>query len=106
MSLLLYMYQSKLFEIFEEKKIISMPHINMEIFSSNSDESPYKDGFLEINSNKFWIKLSFEEKTNNIDTFEIRAAKWYFDMDILLIKTLRNIVFNLYSQINKSEIYV
>lgn len=100
------MYQPKLFEIKEEVQSVSIPHINMQIFPSTSDESPYKDWFLEINSNKFWIKLSFEEETNNIDTFEITAAKWYFDMDISLIKTLRNIVFNLHEQMNQSISYI
>ena len=99
------MRQSKLFET-EKSQKISIPHVNMEIFPSVSDESIYKDWFLEINSNKFWIKLSFEQDTNNIDTFEIRAAKWYFEMDISLIKTLRNIVFNLYSQINNNQSYI
>lgn len=87
---------------FEKRKTrVSMPHINMEIFPSQSEENPYKDGFLEINSNKFWIKLSFEN--NDIDTFEIISAKWYYDMNISFIKTIRNIVFNLYQKMKNEN---
>ncbi len=81
--------------------VVSMPHINMQIFNYEDENNEYRDWLLEINSNKFWIKLSFED--NNINTFEIISAKWYYDMNLWFIKTIRNIVFNLYQKMKNER---
>lgn len=91
------MQQLRLFE-YEQIKEVSIPHINMQIFPKK-ENCDYRDWLLEINSNKFWIKLWFENWSYDIDSFQIIAAKWYFEMNLAFIKTLRNIVFNLYTKL-------
>lgn len=49
---------------------------------------------LEINSNKFLIV--FDIAMNRIEQFEIIAVKWFVEMSLNILKTLKKIVYKLY----------
>jgi len=50
---------------------------------------------VEINSNKFWIAFDADEY-HHVDQFEIVSAKWYFELNLGIIKLVRNIVKQLF----------
>lgn len=50
---------------------------------------------VEINSNKFWITFDADEY-HRVDQFEIVSAKWYFELNLWIIKLVRNIVKQLF----------
>lgn len=54
-------------------------------------------GMVEINSNKFWIMFDADEY-DHVDNFEIVSAKWYFELNLGIIKLVRNIVRQLYTR--------
>lgn len=54
-------------------------------------------GMVEINSNKFWIMFEADE-CDRIDNFEIVSAKGYFELNLWIIKLVRNIVRQLYTR--------
>lgn len=63
------------------------------------DMNPSSDGYtglLEVNSNKFYVNFSLTEE-GIIAEFEIFSAKGYFELNLKVIKMIRNIVQNLYS---------
>jgi len=49
---------------------------------------------LEINSNKFLI--NFKATMNQIEQMEIVAIKWFVELSINIIKTIKKIVYMLY----------
>ncbi len=49
---------------------------------------------LEINSNKFLIH--FTTTMNKIEKFEIVAVKWFIDMSVSIMKTIKKIIYKLY----------
>jgi len=49
---------------------------------------------LEINSNKFLIH--FDVAMNRIEQFEIIAVKWFVELSMNILRTLRKIIFKLY----------
>lgn len=49
---------------------------------------------LEINSNKFLIH--FDIAMNRIEQFEIIAVKWFVEMSMNILRTLKKIIFKLY----------
>ncbi len=49
---------------------------------------------LEINSNKFLIH--FHTTMNNIEKFEIVAVKWFVDLSVGILRTIKKIVYKLY----------
>lgn len=52
------------------------------------------DVLLNINSNKFLIRL--ETSMNKIEKFEIIAVKWFIDISVSIIKTIKKIIYKLY----------
>ncbi len=60
------------------------------------DEGGYM-GMVEINSNKFRIIFDADEY-DHVDNFEIVSAKWYFELNLWIIKLVRNIVRQLYTR--------
>jgi len=52
---------------------------------------------VEINSNKFRIMFEADEY-HHLDQFEIISAKWYFELNLGIIKLVRNIVKQLYAR--------
>ena len=54
-------------------------------------------GIIEINSNKFRILFDADEY-DRVDNFEIISAKWYFELNLWIIKLVRNIVRQMYTR--------
>lgn len=50
---------------------------------------------LQINSNKF--RISFRIDHTSISDFQIFSGRWYFEMTLPIIKTIRNIAQNMYT---------
>lgn len=86
------MFQSPLLEL-QEKKTVSYNNLKL---SYDKYDDCYM-GLLELNSNKFYIRFDIDQDNKLIVEFEICSVRWYFERDIKIIKTIKNIVQNLYT---------
>lgn len=87
------MDQLKLFDV-QSTQTEQLPSMNM-TFSACEDGG--YTGMVEINSNKFWIMFEADEY-DHVNNFEIISAKWYFELNLGIIKLIRNIVRQLYAR--------
>ncbi|HMY80396.1 MAG TPA: hypothetical protein PLW93_05510 [Candidatus Absconditabacterales bacterium] len=85
------MIQQSLFDITGSQSIHFQ---NMKMDFDMVEEQAYV-GLLELNSNKFYVQFSLDER-GCIGEFQIFGAKGYFELNISVIKMIRNIVHNLY----------
>lgn len=91
------MNQLKLFEN-NSSKISELASMRMTF--DESDEGNYT-GMVEINSNKFRIMFDTNEY-HQLQGFEIISAKWYFDLNLGIIKLVRSIVCQLFSRYHQN----